>query len=205
MTFELDHLAVVAPDLDAGCDYVQRQLGVDLGPGGEHVVMGTHNRLLNLGSGTYLEVIAPAPHMGPPGRRRWFGLDDVTKPALAAWVARTDDLDGLVRRSAHPLGVVETLRRDSFEWRMVLRPDGTVLEGGCVPLLIQWPKDVHPTNTMADSGCRLRRLRLTHPDPETLTDGLPGMADCDTLSVETGPAALAADIVVPSGETVVLR
>ena len=64
--FELDHLVVAARDLDEGTAFVQDLLGVPLEPGGKHDAMGTHNRLLNLGGGVYLEIItidpdAPAP------------------------------------------------------------------------------------------------------------------------------------------------
>jgi catechol 2,3-dioxygenase-like lactoylglutathione lyase family enzyme len=66
MKSTLDHLAIVAPDLDSGCAFVSRVLGVDLQPGGAHPRMGTHNRLLRLGPDTYLEVIAIDPSAQRP-------------------------------------------------------------------------------------------------------------------------------------------
>jgi hypothetical protein len=42
--------------------------------------MGTHNRLLKLGEGFYLELIAIDPQAPPPGRPRWFGLDRLELP-----------------------------------------------------------------------------------------------------------------------------
>ena len=94
MKTTLDHLAIVAPDLDTGCAFVTRALGVDLQPGGAHPRMGTHNRLLRLGPDIYLEVIAIDPSAQRPDRPRWFGMDDLdfdAPPRLATWVARTDD------------------------------------------------------------------------------------------------------------------
>lgn len=82
----LDHLVVAARDLDSGARWLERQLGVPLVPGGAHVLMGTHNRLLRLAGGErlYLELIAIDPAAAPPSRPRWFGLDD---PALQARLA----------------------------------------------------------------------------------------------------------------------
>ena len=40
----LDHLVVAARDLDAGREYISEMLGVDVPIGGEHKMMGTHNR-----------------------------------------------------------------------------------------------------------------------------------------------------------------
>ena len=73
--FELDHLVVVARDLDEGSAFVQNLLYIPLELGGKHDAMGTHNRLLNLGGGVYLEVITPDPDAPAPDRPRWFGMD----------------------------------------------------------------------------------------------------------------------------------
>ncbi|MGZ6164169.1 MAG: VOC family protein, partial [Myxococcaceae bacterium] len=52
----LDHLVVAGETLDtSGLDAV---LGVALSGGGKHARMGTHNRLLRLGTDAYLELIA---------------------------------------------------------------------------------------------------------------------------------------------------
>ena len=54
----LDHLVVAALTLEAGVDHVFRSLGVAIPPGGAHPLMGTHNHLMQLGEGVFLEVIA---------------------------------------------------------------------------------------------------------------------------------------------------
>ncbi|BBP54163.1 hypothetical protein PHLH3_37890 [Pseudomonas sp. St386] len=52
MKTTIDHLVIVATDLDTGCAFVTDALGVALQPGGVHSRMGTHNRLLHLGPGS---------------------------------------------------------------------------------------------------------------------------------------------------------
>jgi hypothetical protein len=59
--------------------------------------MGTHNRVMGLYGGLYLEVIAIDPSAAAPDRPRWFGLDgDLMRqrlrdgPFLAHWAARVE-------------------------------------------------------------------------------------------------------------------
>ena len=91
---ELDHIAIVCADLAVGTAAVETALGLPLGPEGRHAHFGTHNRLLSLGPGQYLEVIAPDPAAPSPRWPRWFGLDDApAEPRLGNWIVRVDDLD----------------------------------------------------------------------------------------------------------------
>ena len=72
---ELDHLAVAGETLAEAVAHVEDALGVEMAAGGVHVEMGTHNRLLSLGPGMYLEAIAVDPAARGPDRPRWFDLD----------------------------------------------------------------------------------------------------------------------------------
>ena len=83
----LDHLAIVAADLDQGASWAEARLGVPLRAGGRHDRFGTWNRLVRLGAGEYLEVIAPDPAAPVPDRPRWFGLaDPPAAPRLGNWI-----------------------------------------------------------------------------------------------------------------------
>uniref|UniRef100_UPI0039B8CB19 VOC family protein n=1 Tax=Albidovulum sp. TaxID=1872424 RepID=UPI0039B8CB19 len=87
MKAAFDHLAVSAASLDYGARVVEAALGIGLESGGKHPFMGTHNRLLSLGPGEYLEVIAIDPEAPGPERPRWFRLDTFTgPPRLTNWV-----------------------------------------------------------------------------------------------------------------------
>ena len=46
----VDHLVVFAADLAGGVDWCQRTLGITPTAGGEHPLMGTHNRIFNISS-----------------------------------------------------------------------------------------------------------------------------------------------------------
>src|ERR1700687_4364463 len=81
---KLDHLVVAAASLEQGEDHLESLLGVRPRRGGKHVAMGTHNRVLRLGDGIYLELIAVDPDGIKPDRPRWFDLDRPSMPASLA-------------------------------------------------------------------------------------------------------------------------
>lgn len=170
----LDHLVVAARDLDSGARWLERQLGVPLVPGGAHVLMGTHNRLLRLAGGErlYLELIAIDPAAAPPSRPRWFGLDDPAlqarlagRPHLIHWVVRSDDLARDVT-PAH--GEMLAMQRGDFRWRIAVPADGRLPAGGRVPTLIQWDVPSHPAERLPASGCTLLELDTAGPTPMAL-------------------------------------
>lgn len=207
MTARLDHLVVAATDLASGAAWLEARLGVALAPGGAHPRMGTHNRVLRLGDGVYLELIAVDPAAPPPGRPRWFGLDGTElaarlaeRPRLVAWVAATDGVEAAAAASPVPLGTVHEMTRGDLVWRIAIPDDGAPVEGGAVPTLIEWPAGVHPTARMPEAGCSLKRLSLHHPDPARLATifAAIGLAD-RAVRVAGGTAALAADLETPGG------
>lgn len=210
MTARLDHLAVAATDLASGAAWLEARLGVPLAPGGRHPRMGTHNRVLRLGDGVYLELIAIDPDAPPPGRPRWFGLDEpalaarlAERPRLVAWVAATDDLAAAAAASPFPLGPVHEMTRGDLVWRITIPEDGRSVEGGAVPTLIEWPPGVHPTNRMPDAGCTLEQLTIHHPEPERIAKGLAviGLNDTAVEVVDGGPS-LVATLITPAGPVV---
>jgi hypothetical protein len=203
MALALDHLAIVAPSLAEGVAHVQDVLGVEMGPGGQHPLMGTHNRLIGLGSACYLEVIAIDPKAPPPvGLKRWFGLDgtqDVRRRwdegrRLAAWVARVADLDAAIKGQSSLYGEATQLSRGALTWRFGVRADGQIPARGAAPYLIEWPDGKGPAATMPASGLTLRRLVVTSPDPAMLPAAPAGVA------YEKGAeVALVAEIATPRG------
>ena len=186
---QLDHLVVLAASLAEGVRWCESVLGVTPGPGGEHALMGTHNRLVALASPAYpllyLEVIAI--YSGAScGRsawaRRWFDLDEPEiqlqleheGPQLAHFVARTERAEAGGRALAQ-LGldrgeVLQASRmtpQGLLQWKITVRDDGERLLFGALPTLIQWG-DVHPAQAMAPSGISLLSLEARHPRPDVL-------------------------------------
>jgi Glyoxalase-like domain len=176
----LDHIAIAAARLGEGIDFVEETLGVRMPLGGKHPVMNTHNAVMRLGDGLYLEVIAIDPEAGPAQRPRWFGLDDQrlqsrladTGPCLAAWVVRSYDLAATLQASKGKMGDALAMTRGALSWLIGVTPDGQPGLGGLMPVAIQWPAGEHPTQRMPEAGVRFGGLTLRAPKPELLRSAL---------------------------------
>lgn len=194
----LDHLAVAGETLDAAAAHVEAALGLSMQPGGAHPQFGTHNRLMGLGEGLYLEAIAIDPEAPAPDRARWFDLDRLHGPPhLRNWIARVDDLDAAV--ATHPdAGTPLALARGDLRWRMAVPEDGVLPFDNRFPALIEWQGQVHPADRIAPSGARLERLIVAHPEAAALRAALNGLEDARVI-IEPGPPALRAEIATPHG------
>jgi hypothetical protein len=197
--WDLDHLAVTCADLDEGTAHVEAALGLPLLPGGQHARYGTHNRLLGLGPGLYLEVIAPDPAVPTPPHPRWFGLDRAAAPRLANWIARTTDLTSALTHSPPDAGDPVPLTRGDLAWTIAVPPDGHLPQGGGWPTLIQWTAGQHPSARLPDSGLRLTRLEIHYPEAATLAKALP-MTDPRLAFLPAATPALRAAFATPGGE-----
>ncbi len=210
---ELDHLVVAAHTLDQGTAYVQRRLGVEPAGGGKHAAMGTHNRVLKLGRGRYLEVIAIDSEGRKPDFPRWFNLDDTDlqeglkiRPRLITWVVRTDAIDTLAEEIYGQRACVRPMQRDSLRWRFAFTEDGAMPGDGLIPHVIQWAGDTHPAESMADSDCTLVGLDGAHTDPVSVKRVVSSMGLDDTITIhpvsERQSPGLFARIKPPTGVVV---
>lgn len=169
---ELDHLVVAATDLDAGEAWLAERLGVPLAAGGRHPGWGTHNRVLSLGGGTYLELIAIDPSQPAPATPRPFMLDDPAlrarlkrAPRLVHWLARSDDLDADIRRLQYLPGPAMPMTRDALRWRITVPAGGRPPADGLLPTVIQWdvPAAQRPGQRLPAAGVRLTGLTVRGP------------------------------------------
>ena len=166
MKIELDHLVVAATDLESGEAWLRERLGVPLSAGGQHEGRGTHNKLLQLGSGTYLELIAADPSQPDPAQPRSFMLDDPAmqarlkrSPQLVPFLCRTDDMDAALASLKYLPGRPVPMTRGALRGRICASSGGRPPADGMLPTLIQWdvPADQHPAARLPDAG-----VRLTH-------------------------------------------
>ncbi|MEO5671894.1 MAG: VOC family protein [Ramlibacter sp.] len=211
----IDHLVVAAETLDQGLQWCEATLGVTPLPGGAHPLMGTHNRLLPVGNDrypqAYLEIIAINPAAPPPGRARWFDLDDPAlqhevrqQPRLVHFVARTADAAAslkALRKLGIERGTLVQAERQTphglLQWQISIRDDGQRLFYGGLPTIIQWG-DVHPAGTMPDAGLALQSLTVSHPRAQALQEAHAAIG-LEGVSVEQAPPNLKAALATPKG------
>ena len=113
---QLDHIAISGDTLEEATAYCEDALGVALLPGGKHDIFATHNRLLGLADGLYLEAIAIDPGAATPHRTRWFDLDRFEgSPRLTNWICASDDLDALLSNLPDGAGEAIALTRGDLK------------------------------------------------------------------------------------------
>jgi hypothetical protein len=212
---QVDHLVIAADTLAQGEAWCGEMLGVAPGPGGEHPLMGTHNKLLRIGSPqfprAYLEIIAINPATGDPGRSRWFDMDDAdlrsavrNEPRLVHFVANTEDAVSCLRALAG-LGIDRgaLLRaerptpRGLLQWQISVRDDGQRLFYGALPTLIQWG-EVHAADGLPPSELSLAGMAATHPRPDDLQAAYVAIG-LQQVAVHSGPPNLCATLMTPRG------
>lgn len=225
VTAAIDHLVYAVPELAAGVRQLAERLGVTAAAGGSHEGRGSHNALLSLGAGTYLEIIAPDPDQPPPPRPRPFGLDALSEPRLVTFAVHEVRPSALLPASGRSAPLPPAAAGQHLhQWRVRAaargyepgpvaamsrrRPDGTLLSwrlcqhpappfGGVVPFLIDWGNAESPAAT-APIGCRLLALEVSTPDAAAVGAALRalGVAVC----VRNGARpALRATLVTPRG------
>jgi len=226
MKTQIDHLVIVAKTLDHGVQWCEATMGITPGPGGEHALFGTHNRLFKITTPTnplaYLEITAidagAARKSGATGKR-WFDMDDAAlqaavadQPRLVHFVASTSDIQAgrtalraldidrgpAVQASRHS-------RRGLLQWQITVREDGQRLFNGALPSLIQWgkpdaadPLRLHPRNSLPRSGVSLQGITITHPSALKLLAAYEAIG-LTGVTMETGPANITATLQTPRG------
>ena len=211
----IDHLVFGCDYLQNGTSYLEQALGVGLSAGGQHALMATHNRLLKLQDAIYLEAIAidhdAVQKHGDIGRKRWFSLDeDRTKKRLAqsprplTWVVAVDDIHDAASKCGYDVGKITTMTRGDLEWMLTIAENGMLVEDGLLPGLIQWPGGRNPANKLPESGTRLQRLILQHPQPDVIGQIIDQLGIDGPVEVKLGPANLIFEMQTNAGELVSL-
>ena len=206
MKLELDHIAVAGESLEEAVAHAEAAVGMPLLPGGEHPRYGTHNQLLGLGRGLYLEAIAIDPAAPPPEGARWFGLDDFRGPArLDKWICRVSDMDAAL--NALPMaGKPVDLERGRLRWVMSVPEDGRLPYDGVFPALIEWKSPVPAGAILSASGTQLEKLEVIHPEAKALEALLGPHLDAPLVSFISGPKpGLRAELRTAQGQRRILQ
>ncbi len=185
-----DHLVIAADNLEQGREWVQRQLGIDMSFGGDHIQMGTHNLLVQLDDQSFLEVIAVNSLIPAPNRPRWFDLDNPllkrsikSEPRLLTWLVNTDNIDSGIQNGACSFGRKVPISRNNLNWDISLPSDGRLFGGGLIPYLIQWHNDEHPAKQMVNLGINLIAINIYHPYPDWLSSVLESINATNLVNV----------------------
>ena len=159
----LDHLVYLVTNLPAAMAHFAR-LGLDFTPGGRHPERGTHNAVLRLASGSYLELLAVDPTTSVPAPR-WMGIDQPPLPRLSRWAvhARVADFPDRPWQA----GQRELPNGRQLRWQ--LTDPGSAPATSALPFLIDWGKrGTHPTDLLPEVDVELLDLHLYTPQATTV-------------------------------------
>jgi Glyoxalase-like domain len=226
MKSQIDHLVIVANNLDQGVQWCEATLGITPGPGGEHKLFGTHNRLFKIATPAnpmaYCEIIAINSEAAPAikqGAQRWFDMDNAAlqaavaiQPSLVHFVANTPDVQAACAALAAlnidrgpALEASRHSRKGLLQWQITVREDGQRLFNGMLPTLIQWgkpdaaePLRLHPRNSLPRSGVTLQSIISTHPEAPALQAAYAAIG-LQGVVLQEGPANLSVTLQTPKG------
>ncbi len=193
MNGRIDHIVIGADNLISGTRILENKLNTKLLPGGEHKVMGTHNKLLKLQTEIYFEVISINPNVDPPSQPRWFSLDELdTKekikksPRSLCWVLAVDNIEDAVHNCGYYPGEILQLSRGDLTWKVTVPSDGALIGNGVFPFLIEWPKNIHPSKNLSNSTVTLNKISLFHPEVNNTRNIINNLIQSDLINISKG-------------------
>ena len=203
----LDHLLWQERDLREGEARFAELTGVTPAYSGPHAEGGTHNSLLSLGGGHYLELIAPNPehpeYSGTGGLLENVPPD--AAPGLFTFAVKAADLN-LVEQLAQRSGLEVSRQRggrttpggETLTWETLTLKNHDF--GGYVPFFIRWGEVAHPSGT-APRGCELLEFSAFHPRHRELAELYAALAvEVPVFGAEQ--PRLRATLQTPRGRTV---
>ena len=200
-TAALDHFVVAISDLTDGMTEFERLTGVRPAFGGEHGDFGTHNALVSLRPGLYLEILSPRPGIQVHHLLREIADADVLTPFM--WAVATSDIEATSRvlvASEYRMRDVISANRITpdgiaFRWTALFFDEPTLANA---PFFIEWhDASAHPSES-APVGCELASFSIIDPRARDLRRVL------DTIDLEANvvagtPARMRIELHTPNG------
>ena len=210
MNSRIDHIVIGVANLISGTKILETKLGTKFSSGGEHQIMGTHNKLLKLQSDIYLEIISNNPNVNKPSRPRWFSLDEArTKekikhsPSALSWVLEVDNIENTVKKCGYNPGEVIQISRGELTWKITVPSDGSLADNGVLPTLIEWPSDQHPSKKLNNSNVSLNKLSLFHPESNKINNIISNLIESDLIHVSEGFTKIELTLTTQNGKVVI--
>jgi hypothetical protein len=166
---QIDHILLGIDDLDRGMKAFEEATGVKPVSGGKHP-RGTHNALVSLGDGTYVEIIAVQKGIEPP--EDFAGLAQLHTLTPIGWAVSSQDSAQLRSRlEAAGMAVTDpapgsrtTPAGKTLSWQTFGLKDNFEE----APFFIVWSAQTAHPSTTSPGGCRLQQWRIAGPHQKNL-------------------------------------
>ena len=201
----VDHFMWAAIDLNSACSEFERLTGVRPAFGGKHPGFGTHNALVSMNNGSYMEVLALDPEQAVEGPiAEEIAL--LKSPAILAFHIERADLEGVAsvceEMDIAYTGPFDLSRQrpdgEVLRWRLLIT--GSPVFKHALPIFIDWMDAPHPS-TSAPTGCQLTHFEVGHPKHAELTSHYEKL-DVSLPVVHSRVAFVKATLDTPNGEVV---
>jgi hypothetical protein len=161
---QIDHVMLGIDDLDRGVQAFEAATGVKPVYGGKHPG-GTHNALVSLGDGIYLEILAV--QQGVTVQEDYAHLKQIKTLTPIGWAVSSKDSAQLRNRlSAAGIAMSEpvdgsrtTPQGSRLSWQSFLLKESS----SEVPFFIMWSEQTAHPSTTSPSGCKLQQWRIASP------------------------------------------
>jgi hypothetical protein len=197
---QVDHILLGIDDLDRGIDAFEQLTGVRPVYGGKHPG-GTHNALVSLGDGAYLEILALQPGVPPP--KEYAGLEQLHTLTPIGWAVSSKESAQLRERlTAAGMAVTEpnagsrkTPAGATLSWQTFGLKDNF----DDAPFFIVWSAQTAHPSTTSPTGCKLRQWRIASPHQKNL-EQLRRTLDLQLLDLaDASTTALSVSLSCPKG------
>jgi hypothetical protein len=145
----IDHVIYGTSDLDAAARRVEKEVGVTAVAGGHHDGLGTHNQIVPLSDGTYIELLA----VHDPDEASRSRVGAALQAAIAAgdgllgWAVAVHDLDAVAARLGTPISAIS---REGMTARLTGVAES--LNEPYLPFFIERPADGQTELSPSGSG-----------------------------------------------------
>jgi len=166
---QIDHILLGIDDLDRGVKQFEASTGVKPSYGGKHP-RGTHNALVSLGDGTYVEIIAVQKGVKPP--EDYTGLAQLHQLTPIGWAVSSKD-SAQLRSRLEAAGMAVTAAAPGSR----ITPAGKTLSWQTfglkdsfeeAPFFIVWSAQTAHPSTTSPSGCTLQQWHIAGPQEKNL-------------------------------------
>lgn len=172
---QLDHIVWAVPDLDEGIRTIADLTGVEPVSGGKAPGREqSHNALISLGGGSYLEIFSPA---RAGGGGRWGKLVEDGQPRIVSYALQVTDRFAGLRAAIATRGYSFTgpramgrVRPDggAVNWEL-LNVAGTPLDDA-LPFFIDWLGSTPHPSQSSPTGVTIDSFAVAHPRGTELAD-----------------------------------
>ena len=167
MLHQIDHIVLACKDLESYTTYVSNKLGAPIVGGGQHLDMGTHNKLIKIGEDCYLEIIAADPN-NPNQYKAWMAVNQIENPTITRYALSTDSIADDIKHltpfygTEMPIHQGSRLKKDgsTLSWTMSLPSNSSVIDD--CPFLLDWSQQIHPMSPHKEK-CQLVQLKIYSP------------------------------------------